>query len=208
MSLVSFGERIRRSSILVVALCAMANAAIQKEDYLTEQEIEDLREAQEPADRIKLLTQILENRLQPAQLIKDPSSVKAPSEKSKSGSSKKVEPAKSASPTEQKGFLEWISEYVQCLDEISNNIENFSTVNTDPKPYLKSLTKLNEVLRQNGDWFHAIDTKLQLKEQKAILEAEDVRKELDDDVQAEIERLEEQLVHLKEAEKAKSKRSR
>ena len=56
-------------------------------------------------------------------------SVKAPSEKqSKTGSSKKAEPAKPSPPKEQKAFLEWISEYVQCLDEVSNNIENFSTV--------------------------------------------------------------------------------
>src|SRR5689334_19512975 len=47
-----------------------------KEDYLTAEEVEQLREAQEPHVRLKVLGELLQNRLDKARAVKDPASVK------------------------------------------------------------------------------------------------------------------------------------
>ena len=113
-----------------------------KDDYLTAEEIEQLREAQEPHLRLKVLGELLENRLDKARAIKDPASVKTkppepkPDKKknAKSDNPSAAAPAeKKPEPTKSKSFLAWMEEYLQCLEELSDNVENFSTSPLEPK---------------------------------------------------------------------------
>src|SRR5512139_4135579 len=57
--------------------------AAEKDDYLTAEEVEELREAQEPHLRIRVWEKLLEDRLDKARAIKDPASVKPKSTESK-----------------------------------------------------------------------------------------------------------------------------
>ena len=66
-------------------------SARDKEDYLTAEEVEELREAQEPHLRLKVLRELLEKRLDKARALKDPASVKPKLPESKPDKKEKCE---------------------------------------------------------------------------------------------------------------------
>ena len=188
-----------------------------KEDYLTADEVEQLREAQEPHLRLKVLGELLENRLDKARAIKDPASVKPkppepkPDKKKNTKSDKPVAaapPEKKTEPAEVKSLLAWMEEYLQCLEELSDNVENFSTAPLEPKAYLKSLNKLEGTLQEHTQWIDQIESQLDRPEKKVIAEISDVLVELTEDLKAASEKTQEQIKLLKEAEKARSSRRR
>jgi hypothetical protein len=188
----------------------------QKEDYLSDEEIEQLREAQDPPERIKLLVEMMERRLDKARSLKDPDSVKpkAPDVKTgkKKGQAKEkkeaagTEPPRNSESQAEKSFAVWMDEYLQCLEEVEANLENFSSVPLDPKGYLKSLNKLDESLHQNAQWIEQLEPKLDRSEKKIVEDTSEVLQELSADVKAAIEKAEEQITLLKEAQKARSSR--
>ena len=202
-------------AVLVLFRCG-SPAYSQKEDYLSDDEIEQLREAQDPPERIKLLVELLERRLDNARSLKDPDSAKAQApdvktKKKKGGANDKEEtaasePQKKSETQPAKSFADWMGEYLQCLEEVSANLENFSSVPLDPKAYLKSLNKLDESLQQNAQWIGQLEAKLDQSEKKVVEEISEVLQELSGDVKAAIEKTEEQINLLKEAQKARSSR--
>jgi len=203
--------------MLALACCCWSGSLrADKEDYLTAEEIEQLREAQEPHLRLKVLGELLENRLDKARAIKDPASVKPKlpepkPDKKKTKSDKPVAaapPEKKTEPVEAKSFLAWMEEYLQCLEELSDNVENFSTAPLEPKAYLKSLNKLESTLQDHTQWIDQIESQLDRPEKKVIAEISDVLEELTEDLKAASEKAQEQIRLLKEAEKARSSRRR
>ncbi|MCI0419583.1 MAG: tektin family protein [Acidobacteria bacterium] len=204
--------------VLTIALaccCWTAVVRAYKDDYLTDEEIEQLREAQEPHARIKLLGELLEHRLDKARAIKDPGAVKLKPPESKPGKKKNAKAEKTApepkaekmaEPQEPKSFVSWMEEYLQCLEEVSANLENFSGLPLDPKAYRKSLTKLDETLQGHSQWIDQIESKLDRPEKKVVTEVSDVLEEVAEDLKAAIEKAEEQIKLLKAAEKARSSR--
>ncbi|MGH9429728.1 MAG: hypothetical protein ACRD2L_25870, partial [Terriglobia bacterium] len=191
--------------------------AADKKDYLTAEEVEQLREAQEPHLRLKVLEELLDHRLDKARAIKDPASVKAkpaepkPEKKKSAKSDKPVAAApaeKKTEPAESKSFLSLMQEYLQCLEELSDNVENFSTAPLEPKAYLKSLNKLESALQEHTRWIDQIESQLDRPEKKVVAEISDVLEELTEDLKAASEKAEEQIKLLKEAEKARSSRRR
>jgi len=208
-----------RALLLALACCCwgVSLRAETKEDYLTADEVEQLREAQEPHLRLKVLGELLEHRLDKARAIKDPKSVKAkppepkPEKRKNTKSDKPVAavPAeKKPEPAESKSFLAWMEEYLQCLEELSDNVENFSTSPLEPKAYLKSLNKLESTLREHTQWIDQIESQLDRPEKKVVAEISGVLEELTEDLKAASEKTEEQIKLLKEAEKARSSRRR
>jgi len=187
-----------------------------KDDYLTADEIEQLREAQEPHLRLKVLGELLENRLDKARAIKDPGSKPKPPEpkpdkKKNNKSDNPVAAApveKNPEPAKSKSFLAWMEEYLQCLEELSDNVENFSTSPMEPKAYLKSLNKLESTLQEHTQWIDQIQGELDRPEKKVVAEISDVLEELTEDLKAASEKATEQIKLLKEAEKARSSRRR
>jgi len=205
--------------MLVWACCCWGGSlrAEAKDDYLTAAEIEQLREAQEPHLRLKVLGELLENRLDKARAIKDPASVKAkppepkPEKREKAKSDKPVAAApaeKKPQPTESKSFQTWMEEYLQCLEELSDNVENYSSAPLEPKAYLKSLNKLESTLQEHTQWIDQIEKQLDRPEKKVVAEISDVLQELTEDLKAASEKAEEQIKLLKETEKARSSRRR
>ena len=205
--------------MLVWACCCWGGSlrAEAKDDYLTAAEIEQLREAQEPHLRLKVLGELLENRLDKARAIKDPASVKAkppepkPEKREKAKSDKPVAaapPEKKPQPTESKSFQTWMEEYLQCLEELSDNVENYSSAPLEPKAYLKSLNKLESTLQEHTQWIDQIEKQLDRPEKKVVAEISDVLQELTEDLKAASEKAEEQIKLLKETEKARSSRRR
>jgi DNA repair exonuclease SbcCD ATPase subunit len=205
--------------LLSLAFCCWAGSvcADDKEDYLTADEVEQLREAQEPHLRLKVLGELLENRLDKARAIKDPTSVKPkPTEpkpdKRKNGKSEKpvaAAPAKKPlEPAEAKSFLAWMEEYLRCLEELSDNVENFSSMPLEPKAYLKSLNKVETTLQEHIQWIDQIESQLDRPEKKVVAEISDLLEELTEDLKAANEKTQEQIKLMKEAEKARSSRRR
>src|SRR5215831_20587942 len=92
-----------RIGVLASLFCLMilppvALFADQKQDYLTDDEVEQLREAQDPAERIKLLDDFLKARLQRAKALKSPESVSVAENKSDSGKDKNSSRAAKKAP--------------------------------------------------------------------------------------------------------------
>jgi hypothetical protein len=213
-----FARSFSRVLILALACCCWAGSVrADTEDYLTAEEVEQLREAQEPHLRLKVLGELLENRLDKARAIKDPASVKPkPPEpkpdKKKPAKSDKPDAAattgKKPEPAEAKSFLSWMEEYLQCLEELSNNVENFSSMPLEPKAYLKSLNKLESTLQEHTEWIDQIESQLDRPEKKVVAEISDVLVELTEDLKAASEKTQEQIKLMKEAEKARSSRRR
>lgn len=208
-----------RVLLLTLALCSRSGSicAAEREDYLTAEEVEELREAQEPHLRLKLLAKLLEDRLDKARNIKDPASVKPkaaeskPDKKNNAGADKPeavAQTKKKSEPPKPKSFLDWMEEYLLCLEEVSDNVENFSSAPLEPKAYLKSLKKLETTLQEHTQWFDQTESQFSAPEKKMVAEISDVLEELAEDVKAASEKTEEQIKLLKEAEKARSSRRR
>jgi hypothetical protein len=203
--------------MLVLAFCCWAGvvrADKDKEDYLTAEEVEELREAQEPHLRLKVLRDLLEKRLDKVRALKDPASVKpklpeSKPDKKKNAKSEKVEAAPPAEvKPESKSLLAWMEDYLRCLEEVSDNVENFSSAPLEPKAYLKSLNKLESTLQEHAQWIDQIGSQLDRPEKKVVAEISDLVEELTEDLKAATEKTEEQIKLLKEAEKARSSRRR
>jgi hypothetical protein len=202
---------------LLLLFLAPSVFPLQKGDYLTDEEIEQLREAQDPPQRIKLLDEFLKGRLQRAKALKSeaPTNEKegehAPEKNDDSVSKKKGSTAKANSNRTQgkhpdKSFTDLMGEYLQCLEEVSSNVENFSTVSVEPKAYLKSLKGLDQSLEEHRNWMTGISTKLDKPERNLIGEISEALEELSQDVKAGIQKANEQIKQLKEARKAKNHR--
>ncbi len=101
-----------------------------------------------------------------------------------------------------------MEEYLQCLEELSDNVENYSSAPLEPKAYLKSLNKLGSTLQEHTQWIDQIEKQLDRPEKKVVAEISDVLEELTEDLKAASEKAEEQIKLLKEAEKARSSRRR
>jgi hypothetical protein len=192
--------------------------ASKKDEYLAENEIEELREAQEPAERIKLLDEFLNLRLERVRALKTPGRTKdkstetKPPTKRSSTNSEKVEKAqaktkKSAETLPEKNFTDLMNEYQQCLEEVSSNIENFSSFHVEPKAYLKSLSKLDESLSDHVHWLTEIEGKLDKSERELVNDISESIHELSQDVKTSLDKANEQIRLLKEAKKAKAARN-
>jgi hypothetical protein len=201
--------------LLLTMLQARSIFPIQKQDYLTEDEIEQLREAQDPADRMKLLDDFLKERLQKARALKSPGSVsggenKTNARKDKSSSSKEVktEPTANSSAASQKAkpkvFVDLMGEYLQCVEEISSNVENFSSFKVEPKTYLKSLKGLDQSLQEHRKWIAEISGKLDRSEKGIVADVSEALEELSADVNAGIQKAQDEMKVLKESKKAKN----
>jgi len=199
--------------IILLALPVFAN---QKQDYLTDDEVEQLREAQDPAERIKLLDDFLKARLQRAKALKSPESSSIAENKSDSGKdkhssrpAKKSPPAGTASAPQKapaKSFNELMGEYLQCLDEISSNVENFSGFRIEPKAYLKSLKGLDQSLQEHKKWLSEISGRLDRSEKGILADVSEALDELSADVNAGIQKANDEVKALKESKKAKNDR--
>ena len=201
--------------LLLTMLQARSIFPIQKQDYLTEDEIEQLREAQDPADRMKLLNDFLKERLQKARALKSPGSVsggenKTSARKDKNSSSKegKTEPTANSSAASQKAkpksFVDLMGEYLQCVEEISSNVENFSSFKIEPKTYLKSLKGLDQSLQEHRKWLAEISGKLDRSEKGIVADVSEALEELSADVNAGIQKAQDEMKALKESKKAKN----
>jgi hypothetical protein len=205
--------------MLMVASCWWAGTVhADKEDYLTAEEVEELREAQEPHLRLNVLRGLLEKRLDKARAIKDPASLKPKPPESKPDKNKpdkknaksdKVEAALPAEvKPESKSLLAWMEDYLRCLEEVSDNVENFSTSPMEPKAYLKSLNKLESTVQEHTQWIDQIESQLERPQRKVAAEISDLLGELTEDLKAATEKTQEQIKLIKEAEKARSSRRR
>lgn len=205
--------------MLMVASCWWAGTVhADKEDYLTAEEVEELREAQEPHLRLNVLRGLLEKRLDKARAIKDPASLKPKPPESKPDKNKpdkknaksdKVEAALPAEvKPESKSLLAWMEDYLRCLEEVSDNVENFSTAPLEPKAYLKSLNKLESTVQEHTQWIDQIESQLERPQRKVAAEISDLLGELTEDLKAATEKTQEQIKLIKEAEKARSSRRR
>src|SRR5262245_24131944 len=208
-------ERFFRTILMLALACSCSSRLAHAEDYLTPDEVEQLREAQEPHLRLRVFEDLLESRLNKAKALKDPAAVKTkapepkPDKKQKSDKGAVAVPAEKASAvTESKPFLSWMKDYLQCLEELGNNVENFSTIPLEPKAYLKSLNKLQNTLGEHSQWLGQIVGQLDKPEKKVVSETSEVLKELAENLKEASEKTQEQIKLLKEAEKARSSRKR
>src|SRR5439155_14904023 len=110
--------------LLALLLSAFSSFPSQKRDYLTDEEIEQLREAQEPAERIKLLDEFLKGRLEKARALKSPDPLKDTGNKPNSEKNKnrathekkansQVPPNKTADKSSDQSFNDLMGEYLQ-----------------------------------------------------------------------------------------------
>lgn len=205
--------RILPATLLLLAFSIFPS---QKKDYLTDEEIEQLREAQEPAERIKLLDEFLKGRLERARALKsDPLKEKenkpnpeknknTPTHGKKAGSP--VPSNKTSDKSADKSFTDLMGEYLQCLEEIGSNVENFSSFKIEPKAYLKSLKSLDQSLEEHRKWVAEISSKLDRSEKSIVSEVSEALQELSADVSACIQKANEEIKELKESKKGKSRR--
>jgi hypothetical protein len=193
--------------------------ASQKRDYLTEEEIEKLREAQEPPLRMNVLTGILNKRFEKVRSA-TPSKMGTKEEgKEEDSESKEAiqNPAESkASPHDPKegrkkeppeSLEEVLNDYLNCVDEVSTNVENSRSLPLDPKEYLKSLNKLDGFLQKQNQWFKAVEIKgLNKAERETTVEIMQAQHELTEDLDKATDQLMEEIKRIKDAKKGKEKK--
>ena len=202
------------SCLVLTALCAIPAqfCLAQEDDYLTDKEIEQLRteEGKEPPERIRLLTDFLNARFEHARSVKTGTPYLGKDAKEKSSVKKKgpvPDEKKEAPPDTQspKSFKAWMAGYLKCLDEISTNVDDFSSVRLlEPKPYLKALKSLGESLEEHQKWLVDIQDKVDRPGKEVFDDARDALRDLLEDVRSNIDELNSQIEAMKESKKSKS----
>ena len=193
--------------------------ASQKRDYLTKEEVKQLREAQEPPIRMHVFTGILNKRFEKVRLAA-PSKTDAKKEAKEDESDSKIAsqeppPPQSGSSNPKEGrkkephqtLEEILNDYLLCLDEVSANVENARSIPLDPREYLKSLNKLDGFLQKQNQWFKTMETKsLSKAEREATEEIVQAQQELAEDLEKAMDQLMEEIKKMKDAKKAKDKK--
>jgi len=222
------GTSVRQKDFrMVLFLCACliflfqlkSTVASEKHDYLTEEEVEQLREAQDPPFRMHVLNGILNKRFEKVRLAV-PSKTDAKEEVKEEATDSKTasqEPTESKSgpsiPKEGKKkeppetMQEILNGYLYCVDEVSANVENARSIPLDPKEYLKSLNKLDGFLQKQIQWFKAIETKSWSKaERETTEEIVQAQHELAEDLDKATDQLMLEIKRIRDAKKAKDKK--
>ena len=185
----------------------------QTQDYLSDTEIDQLRteEAKEPPERIRLLSSFLKVRFEHAKSAKSgiPYQEKDAKQKMSSDKDKKKAegPEDKSSPgaVSVKSFKGWMEDYLKCLDEISNNIEDFSSLRyAEPKPYQKSLKNLRASLEEQHQWILEVQNKGEKSEKEVTADVLETVLDLIDDVKNSIDELNQQIEQMKGSRKSKS----
>jgi hypothetical protein len=215
---------LRKALFLCVCLIFLIQlkrvVASQKHEYLTEEEIEQLREAQEPPLRMNILTGILNKRFERVRSAA-PSKTGAKEEGKEEDSNSKVASQKrtesKASPSNPKEgkkkeppetLEETLNDYLNCMDEVSTNVENSRSLPLDPKEYLKSLNKLDGFLQKQNQWFKAMEIKsLNKAERETTEEILQAQRELAEDLEKARDQLMEEIKRIKDAKKEKEKKN-
>jgi hypothetical protein len=186
----------------------------QAQEYLSDAEIDELRteEAKEPPERIRLLSSFLKVRFERAKSAK--SGVPYPEKDAKQKTSsddkdkKKVEGPEaknSRGAVPLKSFKGRMEDYLKCLDEISNNIEDFSSLRyAEPKPYQKSLKNLRTSLEEQQQWITEVQNKLEKSETAVIDDVLETVQDLLGDISSSIDELNQQIEQMKDSRKPKS----
>lgn len=205
-------------ALLFVSLSAPGFGALQQDDYLTDAEIDQLRteEGKEPPERLKLLNEFLKIRFERVKAIKtgipykekdaqeNPANVK--SSKKKGGLNTGSAAASQETPLPKK-FRELLEDYLKCVDEISSNVEDFSTLRlAEPKPFLKSLKNLQESLAEQHKWVQTIQGQGEKSEKEIVVDIEEALQNLLEDIKASADELNLQIEEMKNAKKGKSLR--
>jgi hypothetical protein len=182
----------------------------QTEEYLTDAEIDQLRteEGKEPPERIRLLTGFLKTRFEQAKAAK--TGVPYQEKGAKEKASTKKEPAVSETKSSpevapSKSFKARMGDYQRCLDEITTNLEDFSTLHlAEPKPYMKSLKNLRESLEEQQKWILEIKDKIQNGDKEVFGDVVDTLRDLLGDVNSNIDELNQQIEDAKDTRKSKA----
>jgi hypothetical protein len=193
--------------------------ASQEHDYLTEEEVGQLREAQEPPLRMHVFTGILNKRFEKVRLIapgKTDAKKGVKEEDSDSKIASQESPESNPGPSNAKEgrkkepletLQEILNDYLHCVDEVSANVENFRSIPLDPKEYLKSLNKLDGFLQKQYQWFKALDIKsLSRTERETTEEIVQAQHELAEALEKAMDQLMEEIKRIKDAKKAKDKK--
>ena len=203
-------------TLLILFLSAPVITALQEDDYLTDAEIDQLRteEGKDPPERLKLLNEFLKIRFERAKAVKTGIPFKEKEAKEKPGkegpSRKKSTPnagAATGSPPAPvaRTFRELLEDYLKCVDEISTNVEDFSTLRlTEPKPYLKSLKNLNESLTEQHKWIQTLQNQGEKSERQILVDISEALQDLLEDVKANIDEVNVQIEDMKDTRKGKS----
>jgi predicted ribosome quality control (RQC) complex YloA/Tae2 family protein len=213
---------LRKALFLCVCLIFLIQlkrvVASQKHDYLTEEEIEQLREAQEPPLRMNVLTGILNKRFEKVRSA-TPSKTSAKEEEKEEGSnsrgaSQKLAESKASPSNPKEGsrkappetLEKFLNDYLNCVDEMSTNVENSRSLPLDPKEYLKSLNKLDGFLQKQNQWFKVMEIKsLSKAERETTDEILQAQHELAEDLEKAMDQLMEEIKRIKDAKKEKEK---
>ncbi|MFN8005525.1 MAG: hypothetical protein U0V70_00565 [Terriglobia bacterium] len=195
----------------------VGSAAAQKRDYLTLEETNQLRDAQQPELRMNLLTGFLNRRFEEVRSA----SVHKDAAKEEKGEQEPISPDRASEPAKPNGgeshakekkeapktLEELLNDYLDCLDEVSTNIENSGNLPMDPKEFLKALNKLDGYLQKQQQWFRGFDTKgLEKSEREVDEEILQAQRELAEDLQKTMNHLVEEIKRIKEAKKAAEKK--
>jgi hypothetical protein len=182
----------------------------QAQEYLSDAEIDQLRteEAKEPPERIRLLSSFLKIRFERAKSAKSgvPYQEKDAKQKTSPDKDKKKaegpEAKNSSGAVPLKSFKGWMEDYLKCLDEISNNIEDFSTLRyAEPKPYQKSLKNLRASLEEQQQWIVDVQNKVEKGEKVVIDDVLETVQDLLGDITNSIDELNQQIEQMKDSRK-------
>jgi hypothetical protein len=203
-------------ALLLVCLGAPGFRALQQDDYLTDAEIDQLRteEGKEPPERLKLLNEFLKIRFERVKAVKTgiPYKEKEAQEKPAKGKSSGKKgglntggAASAPVAPPPKKFRELLEDYLKCVDEISTNVEDFSTLRmSEPKPFLKSLKSLQESLSEQHKWIQTIQGQGEKSEKETVVNIEDALQNLLENVKASEDELNLQIEEMKNAKRGKS----
>lgn len=165
------------TALLALLLLTPVTLLSRTGDYLSAEEIEDLRNSQKPHKRMAVLNDIFQRRVKGAMASRKAAA---------SGSSGKEE-VRRGDESVPRSFTQWMQELVMCLEEIETNLENYpvdqplsvwdletgAPIRMDHKKFRKALKEIRSSLLESNEWLLGTLDRLESSEGPIAEEAAD-----------------------------------
>ncbi|MDE2756120.1 MAG: hypothetical protein OXU26_12160 [Acidobacteriota bacterium] len=166
-------------------------------DYLSPEEIEKVRDSQEPHRRMSVLNDIFKRRMEGAMASWDASEAEdgGPRAQSRRQGKESAEPVRSLS------FRGWMKEVAMCLEDIETNLESYPLdrplsvwdletgrpIRMNYKKFRKALKKLRKSLTEFDRWLAPRLDRVERAESRLAEEVAEILSDLDEALEETIE---------------------
>ncbi len=189
-----WAARVATWALLLPVACGLHARAV---DYLSPEEIEKVRDSQQPHKRMSVLNDIFKRRMEGAMASWEASEAGDGGSRARS----RCQGKESAEPARSLSFRGWMKEVAMCLEDIETNLDSYPLdralsvwdletgrpIRMNPKKFRKALKKLRKSLTEFDRWLNPVLDRMEGLESRLAEEVADILSDLDEALEETIE---------------------